>query len=66
MKLQDLHNKILIIEQIKSASKFNSRQKSNLIGLGLRGIGSKSSLIATKSVLGMLKKVCHVVKIKTK
>jgi ribosomal protein L30/L7E len=66
MKFSDLSNREITIEQIKSGSKFSVKQKSNLIGLGLRGIGSKSNLRATSSVLGMVKKVGHILKIKLK
>lgn len=65
MKFEDLINRKILIEQIKSGSKFNPKQRANLIGLGLRGIGSKSELIATSSIIGMVKKVGHVLKIKS-
>ncbi len=63
MKLESFLNKKVTITQVKSGSKFNDRQKGNLIGLGLRGIGSSSELKVTESVIGMLKKVGHVLKI---
>jgi large subunit ribosomal protein L30 len=65
MKLESFLNKKVTITQVKSGSKFNDRQKGNLIGLGLRGIGSSSELKVTESVIGMLKKVGHVLKINT-
>lgn len=63
MKLESFLNKKVTVTQIKSGSKFNCRQRGNLIGLGLRGIGSSSEIKVTESVLGMLKKVAHVLKI---
>lgn len=64
MKLRNFLNKKVIIAQIKSGSKLNDRQKGNLIGLGLRGIGSFSELKMTQTVLGMIEKVSHVVKVR--
>lgn len=56
-------NKSVTLIQVKSGNKMNQKQKGSLIGLGLRGIGSSSNLLLTNSVLGMYKKVQHVVKI---
>ncbi|MBU6141315.1 MAG: 50S ribosomal protein L30 [Proteobacteria bacterium] len=64
MKLENFLDKKIVITQIKSGLKFNNRQKGTLIGLGLRGIGSSSELIATQSVFGMIKKISHAIKIK--
>lgn len=63
MKFENFLNKKVKITQVKSGSKFNPRQKGSLIGLGLRGIGSSAELTVTESVVGMLKKVGHVLKI---
>ena len=51
--------------QTRSFSGLTKVQKANLIGLGLNGIGSKSSLICCESTLGMIKKVNHLVKVST-
>lgn len=56
-------NKKIVITQVKGGSKLNDKQKGNLIGLGLRGIGSSSSVDCDQSVLGMIKKIEHIVKI---
>jgi len=56
-------NKKIIITQVKGGSKLNDRQRGNLIGLGLRGIGSSSNLNCDQSILGMIKKIEHIVKI---
>jgi ribosomal protein L30 len=63
MNLKNFLNKKIIVKQIKGGSKLNDRQKSTIIGLGLRGIGSKSELVATHSIIGMIKKVAQIVKI---
>ena len=61
--MKEFLNKKIIVTQVKGGSKLNDRQKGNLIGLGLRGIGSSSQLNASEAVLGMVKKVEHIVKI---
>ncbi len=56
-------NKKIAITQVRSGLKLTARQKGNIIGLGLRGIGSKSNLLATKDVLGMVRKISHIIKV---
>ena len=56
MKIEHYLNKTIKITQVKGGSKLNARQKGSLIGLGLRGIGSNS-------VLGMIRKIYHIIKI---
>ena len=63
MQFDNFLNKKIIVTQIKSGSKFNDRQKGNLIGLGLRGIGTASTLQASKEIIGMIKKVAHAIKV---
>ncbi len=63
MKFDNFLNKKVLVQQVKSGSKLNDRQKGNLIGLGLRGIGSSSELNCSQAVLGMFKKVVHVIKV---
>lgn len=63
IQINSFLNKKIIVAQIKSGSKLNDRQKGSLIGLGLRGIGSSSELNATQDILGMVRKVYHLVKI---
>ncbi len=53
--------KSILFVQKKSSCKLSKRQKSTLLGLGLGRIGSKSILPNTPEVLGMLKKINHVV-----
>ena len=38
MKFDNFLNKDVVVKQVKSGLKLNDRQKSNLIGLGLRGM----------------------------
>jgi ribosomal protein L30 len=63
MNLENYLNKKVKISQVKSSSKLNQKQQSCLIGLGLRGIGSSSELKVDNSILGMIKKVFHIIKI---
>ena len=51
------------ITQIKSGSKLNDRQKGSIVGLGLRGIGSKTNAVIDSCKLGMIKKIHHIIKI---
>ena len=62
-QLNDFLNKKIIVSQVKSESKLTAKQKGSVIGLGLRGIGSSSTLNCTNEILGMVKKVNHVIKI---
>jgi ribosomal protein L30/L7E len=63
MQFDNFLNKQVIVTQIKGGSKFNDRQKGNLIGLGLRGIGSSAKVLASQSTIGMIKKVAHAIKV---
>ncbi len=63
MKIENYLNKKIKITQVKGGSKLNARQKGSLIGLGLRGIGSSSKVTADNSILGMIRKIYHVIKI---
>lgn len=63
MQIKAFLNKQIIVTQTKGGSKLNSRQRGNLIGLGLRGIGSNSTIKCDSSTLGMIKKIEHIVKI---
>jgi ribosomal protein L30 len=63
MKIENYLNKKIKITQVKGGSKLNARQKGSLVGLGLRGIGSSSEVKADNSILGMVRKIYHVIKI---
>ncbi|MFM2200311.1 MAG: 50S ribosomal protein L30 [Rickettsiales bacterium] len=63
MNLENYLNKEIAITQVKSSSKLTPRQKGNLKGLGLKKIGSKSNLKVDNSIIGMIKKVQHIIKI---
>ena len=56
-------DKMITITQVKSDNKLIKRLKSTLIGLGLRGLNTKSTVRETKSIIGMILKVNHLVKV---
>ena len=59
--LKNFLGKKISIVQVKSFSKLTAKQKGSLVGLGLKGIGSSSSLFCCDAVFGMLKKVEHLI-----
>ncbi len=63
MKVTDYLNKNIIVKQVKSNSGLDKKQLGCLKGLGLRGISSESSLKCDQDILGMVKKVNHVIQI---
>ena len=63
MLFDNFLNKKINIIQLKSDSNLIKKQKTTVIGVGLRGINSNSQLIASKDVLGMVEKVSHLVKV---
>ncbi len=54
-------NKKICITQIRSENKLIKRQKATLVGLGLRGVNTSSELTSSIEVVGMLKKVKHLI-----
>ena len=50
------------VTQVKSAIDRTKRQKATLIALGLRKISQTREYEATPQILGMIKKVEHLVK----
>ena len=66
MQFDNFLNKKITVTQVKGGSKLNDRQKGNLIGLGLRGIGSSAEIKnATQAIIGMIRKIGHIVKVST-
>lgn len=65
-KFEELENKIITVQQIGGRAGTSERQKGTLIGLKIRGIGSKSEIKCTKEVYGMLLKVSHLIEVKLK
>ena len=63
--MSDLLDKKVEVKQVRGISGLTEKQKANLIGLGLRKIGSKSQLMCSASILGMIKKVSHLIEVKT-
>jgi len=63
MLFENFLNKKIALKQIKSENKLVNRQKSTLAGLGLRGVNTTSHLLASKEVIGMIKKVSHLINV---
>lgn len=63
MLFDEFLNKKISVIQIKSENKLVDKQKATLTGLGLRGVNTKSELVASKDVLGMIRKVGHLIKV---
>ena len=51
------------ITQIKSGIDRSERQKQTLIALGLKKLNATKEVEATPQILGMVKKVSHLVKV---
>lgn len=54
----------IIVKQVKSVINRPSDQKKTMIALGLRKIGSINEFEATPQILGMVRKVNHLVETK--
>jgi len=65
MSTDKVLKKNIVVVQTRSFSGLTKVQKANLLGLGLSGIGSKSNLVCSDSILGMIKRVNHLVKVST-
>lgn len=55
-----MEKKIKIIQRKSTIGK-KQKVKDNLLGLGLRGIGSVVSLVETKENMGMVRRVSHMI-----
>ncbi len=51
------------ITQVRSAIGYNRKQRQTLRGLGIRRMNHTVELTATPPVLGMIRKVSHLVKV---
>lgn len=51
------------VTQIKSGIDRSERQKQTLIALGLRKMHASKEVEATPQILGMVKKVSHLIKV---
>ena len=51
------------VKQVKSSIKRLQKQKRILESLGLRGIGKEATHDASRSILGMVEKVKHLVSV---
>lgn len=56
----------VIIKQVKSSIDRSKRQKNTLIALGLRKMNQQVEVEATPQVLGMIKKVRHLITLEDK
>ena len=56
--------KKIIVTQQRSAINRTQRQKRTLVALGLKGIGQSIEHDETANILGMIKKVNHLVSFK--
>ncbi len=63
MSLDTILKKNILLVQTRGFSGLTKGQKANLTGLGLKGIGSKSTLLCSKETIGMIKKVEHLIKV---
>ncbi len=64
-KTKEQSAKYVTITQIASSIGRGEAQRRTLIGLGLRKIGNSRRLIESESVLGMIEKVKHLIKIES-
>lgn len=53
------------ITQVKSGIDRSERQKKTLVALGLRKLNASREVEATPQILGMVKKVSHLLKVDT-
>ena len=56
---------VIKITQVKSGIDRSERQKQTLIALGLKKLNAVKEVEATPQILGMVKKVTHLVKVET-
>ena len=60
---QNLKKKTIKVTQIKSTIGRNKLQKKHLLSLGLKKIGSTRVINQSHAILGLIKKVSHLIKI---
>ena len=56
---------VIKITQVKSGIDRSERQKQTLIALGLKKLNAVKEVEATPQILGIVKKVSHLVKVET-
>jgi len=61
--LDKFKDKKVLITQIKSIINSDKKQKATIKGLGLRRIGDTFETKCTNEILGMMKKVEHLIKV---
>jgi len=62
--MDNILEKKIIVTQIRSKSKLTKKQEANLVGLGLKKIGSQAEFICSEEKIGMINKVLHLINIK--
>ena len=63
--MAQISRKMLTVQQTGSPIGRPSLQRKTLIGLGLNKIGRRSTLEDTPAIRGMIRKVCHLVKVES-
>jgi large subunit ribosomal protein L30 len=61
--LKDIRMKKIRITQVKSGIDRSERQKQTLIALGLKKMNASKEVEATPQILGMVRKVEHLLKV---
>ncbi len=56
----------VIITQVRSAINRTKRQKDTIVALGIKKLNNPGEHEATPQILGMIRKVNHLVKVETK
>ena len=56
----------VIITQVRSAINRTKRQKDTIVALGIKKLNNPVEHEATPQILGMIRKVNHLVKVETK
>ena len=56
----------VIITQVRSAINLTKRQKDTIVALGIKKLNNPVEHEATPQILGMIRKVNHLVKVETK
>ena len=56
----------VIITQVRSAINRTKRQKDTIVALGIKKLNNPVEHEATLQILGMIRKVTHLVKVETK
>ncbi|HMO02116.1 MAG TPA: 50S ribosomal protein L30 [Oligoflexia bacterium] len=64
MKKESVNSKYVEVKQVRSAIGRDQRFRATLSSIGLGKIGNKAKLPLNSSILGVLKKISHIVEVK--